>query len=119
MPQPSRNASSGKVPRKLNFMKCARCRQDKQKCTPINRSQPGQRCDRCIKFDYYCSQNMTAKMQSRMDSDASKSSQSFVFNFSFERGEDSSIPKSVRPFEFDFSFKISNQHRSVLGYSLP
>ncbi|KAJ9621080.1 hypothetical protein H2204_012061 [Knufia peltigerae] len=48
-------------PRKLHYLKCHQCRKDRQKCTPTDRCWPSRKCDRCIKFSYPCSPNVTAR----------------------------------------------------------
>ncbi|KAF3937925.1 hypothetical protein ABW19_dt0210153 [Dactylella cylindrospora] len=44
---------------KLEYFKCTQCRKDRQKCVPRERPWPGVKCDRCIKYGYACSANVS------------------------------------------------------------
>ncbi|KAF2688445.1 hypothetical protein K458DRAFT_484506, partial [Lentithecium fluviatile CBS 122367] len=46
--------------RKLALVKCERCRLDKQKCLPVDRTWPT-KCDRCIEKDFPCSEGRRVK----------------------------------------------------------
>ncbi|KAI9859584.1 MAG: hypothetical protein M1824_003750 [Vezdaea acicularis] len=48
----------------LNFLKCSKCRYDRQKCVPTERIWPD-RCDRCKKFNYACSENLSKKAEEK------------------------------------------------------
>ncbi|KAF3289244.1 hypothetical protein TWF970_003025 [Orbilia oligospora] len=53
--------SSASMPKasKLEYFKCTQCRKDRQKCVPRERPWPGVKCDRCIKYGYACSANVS------------------------------------------------------------
>ncbi|PSN60204.1 ankyrin [Corynespora cassiicola Philippines] len=42
--------------RKLEYVKCDFCRADKQKCEPVHRSWPDEKCDRCTSKGFRCSE---------------------------------------------------------------
>ncbi|KAE9365599.1 hypothetical protein N431DRAFT_431030, partial [Stipitochalara longipes BDJ] len=46
----------------MSKAKCAQCRKDKAKCNPIHRTLPD-RCDRCIKYNYICSEGLTTEQE--------------------------------------------------------
>ncbi|CAO2658784.1 Nn.00g065070.m01.CDS01 [Neocucurbitaria sp. VM-36] len=52
--------------RKLDLVKCDRCRDDKQKCLPVNRIYPI-KCDRCIEKGLSCSEGKRATRRSKQE----------------------------------------------------
>ncbi|KAK6521889.1 hypothetical protein TWF506_002092 [Arthrobotrys conoides] len=46
------------MPKKV--VMCGQCRKDKKTCLPKLRKWPDRRCDRCIKYNYKCSEGSTA-----------------------------------------------------------
>ncbi|KAH7090345.1 hypothetical protein FB567DRAFT_288693 [Paraphoma chrysanthemicola] len=64
--------------RRLNTVKCDRCRRDKQRCDPVGRIWP-EKCDRCASKNLPCSEGKKAgrvgkqDLDSEQDSDASES----------------------------------------------
>lgn len=62
---PPKNArKQSQAPKKrLNYYKCKQCRQDRQRCdeVPESRVWPGQKCHRCKKYGYACSENVDSE----------------------------------------------------------
>lgn len=70
----SMDTSTAAGKRKLQFVKCERCRQDKQKCLPTDRVWP-QKCERCIGMGEECSEG-ARKVRKKRNADYSEPSQS-------------------------------------------
>ncbi|KAF2660800.1 hypothetical protein K491DRAFT_16597 [Lophiostoma macrostomum CBS 122681] len=51
--------------KKLNMVKCDRCRADKQSCVPVIQASPSQRCKRCVEKDLPCSERRRAVRSTR------------------------------------------------------
>ncbi|CAI6333760.1 unnamed protein product [Periconia digitata] len=57
-------AVSTQKKRKLALVKCERCRLDKQKCLPVERTWP-EKCDRCTAKDFECSEGQRVHRKSK------------------------------------------------------
>ncbi|KAF2644040.1 ankyrin [Massarina eburnea CBS 473.64] len=88
--------------RKLNFVKCDRCRKDKKKCTPTNRDWLRQKCDRCQEEELECSEGR----QKARDSKRKRTQEQAV-----PRGMSvTSVPERINNMSAeDWSFLVSYQ----------
>lgn len=126
--------TAGKMPREpreLQYFKCHKCREDKQKvsvssstarieftilispdqCLPTARQWPSQRCDRCIKYNRPCSENTSLPGSPRR-----RYRDPIATNMISRRGPDfdSTIDPKPGQFHFDHEESSPTQHAEHL-----
>lgn len=92
-------------PKRRNKIMCKNCRHDKQRCEPrIYDWYKGERCERCIKFDYDCSppekKERTKRKQKITEPSAVSEAQTNVFDGMAQRfnSDDRIFPSTGRAF---------------------
>lgn len=81
-------------------------------CTPTDRVWPGQRCVRCVRYNYACSQNFTAKASSQHTTNTSQQGHPIWHKRNVTNHKDLLTPNGGRdgllPKDFDGSSKADN-----------